>query len=86
MQANKFKIPRIAFINKLDRQGASVHLTVESVKRRLKVEPLLINIPGKEDSQLKSLIDLPSMTNIEYKDELGKMVSFETIDENHQYY
>lgn len=50
MQANKFKIPRIAFINKLDRQGASVHLTVESVKRRLKVEPLLINIPGKEDS------------------------------------
>ena len=63
MQANKFNIPRLAFVNKLDRIGANIQLTVDSVKRRLKVEPLLINIPGKEDSQLNDLIDLPSMTN-----------------------
>ena len=50
MQANKFKIPRLGFINKLDRQGANVSTTVESVKRRLKVEPLLVNVPGNDDS------------------------------------
>jgi elongation factor G len=48
MQANKFKIPRLGFINKLDRQGASVALTIESIKRRLKVEPMLINVPNSD--------------------------------------
>lgn len=45
MQANKFNIPRLGFINKLDRTGAQIETTLESVKRRLKVEPLLINVP-----------------------------------------
>jgi elongation factor G len=61
MQANKYKIPRLAFINKLDRQGSSLQTTVESIKRRLKVDPLLVNIPENETNLLKGIIDLPSM-------------------------
>lgn len=76
MQANKFKIPRLGFINKLDRPGAMVSTTVESVKRRLKVEPILINVPSSESS-LKGIIDLPSMMHFEYMDDKGKMVNIE---------
>ena len=76
MQANKYKIPRLGFINKLDRAGASVQTTVESVKRRLKVDPLLINIPSNESS-LKGIIDLPSMMHYSYLDDLGKKVNIE---------
>lgn len=61
MQANKFRIPRLGFINKLDRQGSSVQTTVDSIKRRLKVDPLLVNIPSSESSMLKGIIDLPSL-------------------------
>jgi elongation factor G len=45
MQANKFEIPRLGFINKLDRVGATVNTTIESVKKRLKAEPFLLNEP-----------------------------------------
>lgn len=83
MQANKFRIPRLGFINKLDRTGASVQLTVESIKRRLKVEPLLINVPGSDNSLLKGIIDLPSMHYIEYIDDKGKMVNIEKIESDH---
>lgn len=50
MQANKFNIPRIGFINKLDRVGSQIDTTIESVKRRLKVEPLLINVPTDDSN------------------------------------
>jgi elongation factor G len=60
MQANKFHIPRLGFINKLDRTGAHVSTTVDSIKRRLKVEPLLVNVPTS-DNYLKGIIDLPSL-------------------------
>jgi len=48
MQANKYQMPRLGFINKLDRLGSGVETTVESIKKRLKTEPLLINIPQDE--------------------------------------
>jgi elongation factor G len=84
MQANKFRIPRLGFINKLDRTGANVQLTVDSIKRRLKVEPLLINVPGSENSLLKGIIDLPSMNYIEYLDEKGKIVNIDQIEKGHE--
>jgi len=77
MQANKFRIPRLGFINKLDRQGSSVQTTVESIRRRLKVEPLLVNIPGSDNGLLKGIIDLPSLHYYEYLDDKGKLVNVE---------
>ena len=83
MQANKFRIPRLGFINKLDRQGSSVQTTVESIRRRLKVEPLLVNLPSSENGLLKGIIDLPSMQLYEYVDDKGKHVNIEAIDKDH---
>ena len=77
MQANKFKIPRLGFINKLDRQGSNISTTVESVKRRLKVEPILVNVPSNDNNMLKGIIDLPSMMLYEYLDDKGKHVNIE---------
>jgi len=65
MQANKFGVPRIGFINKLDRLGASLDTTINSVRRRLKVEPIMVNVPSSEN-QLTGLIDLPQMLFIDY--------------------
>jgi elongation factor G len=52
MQANKFNVPRIGFINKLDRLGADVTTTTNSIKRRLKIEPMMINIPAGDTNTL----------------------------------
>ncbi|CDW86051.1 translation elongation factor g [Stylonychia lemnae] len=83
MQANKFKIPRLGFINKLDRQGSNIVTTLESIKRRLKVEPILVNVPSNDNNQLKGIIDLPSMMLYEYLDDKGKNVNIEEINKNH---
>lgn len=86
MQANKFNVPRIAFINKLDRLGATLDTTLSSIRKRLKVEPILINVPSTE-SQLAGLVDLVQMMHIDYsKDDLGKMVSIDAIDKGHKLY
>lgn len=66
MQANKFGVPRIGFVNKLDRLGASLDTTTLSVKRRLKVEPIMLNVPAGETSNLQGLIDLTQMLHIDY--------------------
>ena len=84
MQANNFNVPRIGFINKLDRVGASLETTTKSVKKRLKVEPILLNIPAGDTSSLKGLIDLTQMLHIDYSgDELGNVVNIEEIDQDH---
>ena len=68
LQANKFKIPRLGFINKLDRTGATLDTTISSIKKRLKVEPLMVNIPCDDTNQLNGLIDLPSLMYFKYQD------------------
>ena len=83
-QANKFKIPRIALINKMDRVGCQLETTINSIKRRLKVDPILINVPSS-DNQLHGLIDLTQKLHIDYsQDEMGKIVNIEEIDEKHK--
>ena len=70
----------------MDRLGCDLETTVKSVKRRLKVEPIVINMPST-DTQLTGLIDLTSKIYIDYSgDDLGKVVSFEEIDKSHKLY
>ena len=85
MQANKFSVPRIGFINKLDRLGAQLETTTKSIKKRLKVEPIMINIPSGESSSLQGLIDLTQMLHFDYAtdDELGNIVNIEEICSGH---
>ena len=71
-QADKYKVPRIAFINKMDRIGADFFKSVQSMIDRLGANPIPIQLPiGQEDKHV-GVIDLVEMKAIVYKDDLGE--------------
>jgi elongation factor G len=71
-QADKYKVPRIAFINKMDRTGANFFGAVQSMRDRLGANPVPIQIPiGQEDAH-RGVVDLVEMKAIVYKDDLGQ--------------
>jgi elongation factor G len=71
-QADKYKVPRIAFINKMDRTGADFFKSVQSMIDRLGANPIPIQLPiGQEDKHV-GVIDLVEMKAIVYKDDLGE--------------
>jgi elongation factor G len=77
-QADKYKVPRIAFINKMDRTGADFFAAVKSMKDRLAANPVPIQIPiGQEDAHV-GVVDLVEMQAIVYQDDLGQ--EFETTE------
>lgn len=70
-QADRYKVPRICFVNKMDRVGASFERTCEMIVDRLGVKPLLVQLPlGKEDN-FKGVIDLLTMQALVFTDQLG---------------
>jgi len=78
-QADKYNVPRIAFVNKMDRGGADYYYVLDMIKTRLGANPLPIQIPiGREDDFL-GIIDLISMRAIIYKDEMGINFEYEDI-------
>src|SRR5213596_1510812 len=75
-QANKYRVPRLAFINKMDRVGANYFKSYEHIRNRLKGNPVPIQIPlGAEDS-LAGVIDLVAMEAI-YWDEASQGMKFD---------
>src|SRR5215468_9696349 len=60
-QANKHQVPRIAFVNKLDRMGADFFGTVEQNEQRLQIIPAVCTIPAGQDEQFTGVIDLIRM-------------------------
>jgi elongation factor G len=77
-QADKYKVPRIAFINKMDRTGANFFAAVQSMVDRLGANPVPVQIPiGQEDAH-RGVVDLVEMKAIVYKDDLGQ--DFELTD------
>jgi len=78
-QATKYNIPRIAFVNKMDRNGADFFYVVEMMKSKFNVNPLPVQIPiGKED-KFSGIIDLVTMKAIIYKDVMGLQYMVEDI-------
>lgn len=72
--ADKHCIPRIAYINKMDRTGADFYRAFESIRQRLKANAVPVQIPiGKEDS-FQGMIDLVRDRAIFYRDELGEVI------------
>lgn len=57
-QADKHKIPRICFLNKMDKTGASFNYAVESIKEKLKAKPLILQLPIGEAKTFKGLVDV----------------------------
>jgi len=68
-QADKYKVPRICFVNKLDRTGADFFRCVDMIKDRLGSKPLVMQIPVGIESSLKGVIDLVKMKAVLWKEE-----------------
>jgi elongation factor G len=71
-QADKYKVPRIAFINKMDRTGANFFAAVQSMKDRLGANPVPVQIPIGQEDAFQGVVDLVEMKAIIYKDDLGQ--------------
>ena len=71
-QADKYRVPRIAYINKMDRIGADFERGVETMVDRLGAHPVPIQLPIGAESEFVGIIDLVAGKAIIYKDELGK--------------
>ncbi|RPH75424.1 elongation factor G, partial [bacterium] len=71
-QADRYTVPRICFVNKMDRIGASYERTLESIRERLGANPIAMQLPIGSESQFKGIIDLLEMKAIFYEDELGR--------------
>jgi elongation factor G len=71
-QADKYKVPRIAFINKMDRTGANFFAAVQSMRDRLGANPVPVQIPIGQEDQHRGVVDLVEMKAITYKDDLGQ--------------
>jgi elongation factor G len=78
-QADKYRVPKIAFINKMDRVGADFHGAVQMMVQRLGTRPLLIQLPLGSEDKFRGVIDLISLKAIVWHDEtLG--ASYSEID------
>lgn len=78
-QANKYGVPRIVFVNKMDRMGANFYRVVKQIKERLGSNPLLLQIPIGAEEDFKGVIDLIKMKAINW-DEDNKGMSFQYAD------
>ena len=73
-QATKYKVPRLAYVNKLDRMGANFWACVEQMKTKLHANPVVVTIPAGQDDKLEGIIDLIRM----------KLVTRNTDDKTHR--
>jgi len=78
-QADKYGVPRICFINKLDRAGASFDRSFESIITRLGANPVALQIPIGLEDQLKGVVDLIGMKGLIWNDE-SKGSEYETVE------
>ena len=77
-QANKYNVPRMIYVNKMDITGADFYHVVDMIKTRLKSNPLVIQLPIGAESDFVGLIDLLEMKAYYYRDDMG--VDIEVLD------
>jgi elongation factor G len=90
-QADKYKVPRIAFINKMDRVGANFFAAVQSMRDRLGANPVPVQIPIGAEDTFQGVVDLVEMQAIVYKDDLGQELEVgeipaELSEQAHEYH
>ena len=82
-QADKYRVPRIAFINKMDRIGAHFDDSVQSMRDRLHAKPIKVQLPIGAEAEFNGVVDLINMKAILYKDDLGQEVEVVDIPDSH---
>ncbi len=78
-QANRYRVPRIAFVNKMDRTGADFYRVLDAMRERLGIHPVPLQLPIGAEGDFRGLIDLVRMRALIYPDELGTVVRDEEI-------
>ncbi len=82
-QADKYGVPRICFINKMDKMGADFEHAVDTIRKRLNARPVAIQIPIGQEAAFKGVVDLIQMKAIIWNDEtLGAEYEVQEIPEN----
>jgi len=82
-QADKYLVPKMAFINKLDRVGADFFGAIEMMKKRLHANPLILQLPMGLEDNVSGVIDLINMKQIIWEDDaLGEIFTREDIPQN----
>ena len=81
-QADDYKVPRMAFVNKMDIMGANFYNVVEMMKDRLKCKPVPIQLPIGSESDFVGIIDLMTMRAEVYYDDLGNDIRDEEIPDD----
>jgi elongation factor G len=81
-QADKYGVPRICFINKIDKMGADFEHAIDTIRKRLNAKPVAIQLPIGQEDKFKGVIDLMAMKAIIWKDEtMGAEYHVEEIPE-----
>jgi len=78
-QADRYGVPRLAFINKMDRAGADPARCLKMMRERLKANPVLVQLPLGEEDRFQGVIDIIQMKAVVY-DEASKGMSFEVVE------
>src|SRR5436305_3147014 len=80
-QADKYRVPRVAYVNKMDRTGANFSGAIETMRERLGANPLPIQLPIGEEDQFIGVVDLIENKALVWTDELGTEFSYGEIPE-----
>ncbi len=81
-QADRYSVPRICFVNKMDRVGASFDYTLSTIRERLGAHPIQMQLPIGSEAGFKGIIDLMTMQAVYFEDELGKEPKVAPIPED----
>jgi elongation factor G len=90
-QADKYKVPRIAFINKMDRTGADFFASVQSMVDRLGAHPVPVQLPIGQEEHFRGVVDLVELKAVTWDDELGTNITVaeipaELAEQAHEYH
>ena len=77
-QADRYQVPRICFVNKMDRVGASYQMTIDSIRNRLGADPVAMQFPVGTEGKFRGVVDLLTEKAFIWEDDLGR--EYQTID------
>jgi elongation factor G len=79
-QADKYEVPRICFVNKMDKLGADFYFTLKTIRERLDARPLVLQLPIGAESGFEGVVDLVSMKALTWRGDVKKGESYEIED------
>ncbi|MEO6991921.1 MAG: elongation factor G [Candidatus Baltobacteraceae bacterium] len=79
-QANKYRVPRLIFVNKMDRMGADFFNCVDKIRERLGARAVPIQVPIGAEDQFKGVVDLFTMKKTVYTDDLGSAMEHQDVE------